>query len=80
MTSWGNSGWGRDQHMPAGQYRLPADVEALSLTLKRSHLYPRSPGLIGQAIDRTMQRKEAAILLGLDAGQMTRHGVARTQR
>ena len=28
--------------------------------------------LIGQAIDRTMQRKEAAILLGLDAGQMTR--------
>lgn len=28
--------------------------------------------LIGNAIDRTMQRKEAAILLGLDAGQMTR--------
>ena len=28
--------------------------------------------LIGQAIDRTMQRKEAAILMGLDAGQMTR--------
>lgn len=28
--------------------------------------------LIGQAIDRTMQRKEAAILLGLDAGLMTR--------
>lgn len=28
--------------------------------------------LIGAAIDRTMQRKEAAILLGLDAGQMTR--------
>ena len=28
--------------------------------------------LIGQAIDRTMQRKEAAILLGIDPGQMTR--------
>ena len=28
--------------------------------------------LIGTAIDRTMQRKEAAMLLGLDAGQMTR--------
>lgn len=28
--------------------------------------------LIAKAIDRTMQRKEAAILLGLDAGQMTR--------
>ena len=28
--------------------------------------------LIGQAIDRTMQRKEAAILMGMDAGQMTR--------
>ena len=28
--------------------------------------------LIGAAIDRTMQRKEAALLLGLDAGQMTR--------
>ena len=38
--------------MPAGQYRLPADVQALSLTLKRSHLYPRSPGLMGQAIEQ----------------------------
>lgn len=28
--------------------------------------------LIGAAIDRTMQRKEAAILLGIDHGQMTR--------
>jgi hypothetical protein len=28
--------------------------------------------LIGKAIDRTMQRKEAAILLGIDHGQMTR--------
>ena len=28
--------------------------------------------LIGAAIDRTMQRKEAAIVMGLDAGQMTR--------
>ena len=28
--------------------------------------------LVATAIDRTMQRKEAAILLGLDAGQMTR--------
>ncbi len=28
--------------------------------------------LIGQAIDRTMQRKEAAMLLGIDHGQMTR--------
>jgi hypothetical protein len=28
--------------------------------------------LIGRAIDRTMQRKEAAILLGIDHGQMTR--------
>jgi hypothetical protein len=52
MTSWGNSGWGRDQGFPAGQYRLPADVEALSLTLKRSHLYPRSPELVGQAIEQ----------------------------
>jgi hypothetical protein len=28
--------------------------------------------LIGKAIDRTMQRKEAAILLGIDHAQMTR--------
>ena len=28
--------------------------------------------LIAKAIDRTMQRKEAAILLGIDHGQMTR--------
>jgi hypothetical protein len=28
--------------------------------------------LIGKAIDRTMQRKEAALLLGIDHGQMTR--------
>ena len=28
--------------------------------------------LIGQAIDRVMQRKEAAILMGIDQGQMTR--------
>lgn len=29
-------------------------------------------GLIGGAIDKTMQRKEAAILMGIDAGQLTR--------
>lgn len=28
--------------------------------------------VLGRAIDRSMQRKEAAILMGIDAGQMTR--------
>lgn len=48
--TWSSSGWGRDTKRPAGQYRLPADVQALSLDLKRSHLYPRSPGIVGRAI------------------------------
>jgi len=47
---WGKSRWGRDLHRPAGAYRLPADVQALPLTLKRAHLYPRSPRLFGEAV------------------------------
>jgi len=48
--TWGSSGWGRDMKRPAGQYRLPADVQALPLDLKRSQIYPRSPGVVGRAI------------------------------
>lgn len=48
--TWGKSGWGRDTHRPAGQWRVPAEMQTLPLTLKRSQLYPRSPALFAQGI------------------------------
>lgn len=60
----------------------PVEVKPLDLPLigesprRQSTVNPTDAGwilpLIGVAIDRTMQRKEAAILMGIDAGQMTR--------
>jgi hypothetical protein len=62
--------------------RRPEEVKPLDLPLIGAVPQSQAPvkavdagwilPLIGKAIDRTMQRKEAAILLGIDHGQMTR--------
>ena len=48
--TWGKSGWGKDNHRPAGQWRVPAEMQVMPLTLKRAHLYPRAPELFAQGI------------------------------
>jgi hypothetical protein len=48
--TWGKSGWGKDNHRPAGQWRVPVEMQTMPLTLKRAHLYPRNPALVAQGI------------------------------